>query len=66
MYNHGAPYLIVRDMQGHPKIKRSPQIQDLEMDRNKDMNSLHNSDLSIHVDDMKYRLLEERLKDKVF
>lgn len=36
------------------------------MDRNKDMNSLHNSDLSIHVDDMKYRLLEERLKDKVF
>lgn len=37
-------------------------MQELEMDRNEDMYSMHNSDISAHDDDRKYRLLEERLK----
>lgn len=50
LYNHGEPYLIVGDMQGHPKVKVSPQIQDLDMDRNEDIYSMHNSDISVHGD----------------
>lgn len=37
-------------------------MQDLEVDHNEDMYSMHNSDISAHADDRKYRLLEERLK----
>lgn len=37
-------------------------MQELEMDRNEDMYFMHNSDFSVHVDNKKYRLLEERLK----
>lgn len=45
LYNHGEPYLIVGNMKRHPKVKGSPQLQDLEMDRNEDMYSMHNSDI---------------------
>lgn len=49
-------------MLGHPNVRGNPQVQELEVDHNEDIYSMHNSDLSAHVDDRKYRLLEERLK----
>lgn len=61
-YNHGGPHLIVGDMMGHPNARGNPQVQEMEVDCNEDMYSMHNSDLSAHADDRKYRLLEERLK----
>lgn len=61
-YNHRGPHLIVGYMLGHSNARENPQLQELEVDRNEDMYSMHNSDLSSHVDDRKYRLLEERLK----
>lgn len=61
-YNYGGPHIIVRDMLGHPNARGTPQVKQLAVDRNEDMYSMHNSDLSDHADDRKYRLLEERLK----
>ncbi|XP_050919319.1 uncharacterized protein LOC127136848 [Lathyrus oleraceus] len=61
-YNHGGPHLIVGDMMGNIHTRGNPKVKELEIDRNEDMYSMHNSDLSAHVDDRKYRLLEERLK----
>lgn len=58
-YNHGRPHLIVGDMEGHPNVRGYPQMQELEMDHNEDMCSMHNSDISAHANDEKYRLLEE-------
>lgn len=49
-------------MLGHPNGRGNPQVQELEMDRNEDMYSMHNSDLGFPPEDRKYRMLEERLK----
>ena len=37
-------------------------MQELEVDSDEDMYSMHNSDMSAHDNDRKYCLLEERLK----
>lgn len=47
---------------GIPMRGGNPQVQEMEVDHNEDMYSMHNSDLSAYVDDRKYRMLEERLK----
>ena len=41
----------------------NPQVQELEMECNEDMYSMHNNDLGFPVEDRKYRMLEERLKE---
>ncbi|KAI5418907.1 hypothetical protein KIW84_043217 [Lathyrus oleraceus] len=47
-YNHGGPHLIVGDMMGNIHTRGNPKVKELEIDRNEDMYSMHNSDLSAH------------------
>lgn len=52
--NFGGPHLIVGDMLGNPNWRGNPQVQELKVDRNENMYSMHNNDLSVHTDDRKY------------